>query len=57
MQQALSKYETPRLELKSLGMFLAIKRCERTKIQKVINLAQSLSNKVVQMCTIRDKAV
>jgi hypothetical protein len=41
MQQALCKYEAPRLELKSLAKFLAIKRCQRTKFGKVIKLAQS----------------
>jgi len=34
------------LELKSWQTFLAIKRCQRTKIRKVIKLAQS-SKKVV----------
>jgi hypothetical protein len=37
MQQASCKYETPQLELKSLRTFLAIKSCERIKIEKVIN--------------------
>jgi hypothetical protein len=41
MQQALFKCETPRLELKSSQSFLAIKRCQRTKIRKVIKLARS----------------
>ncbi len=41
MQQASFKCETPRLELKSWRTFLAIKRCQRTKIRKVIKLARS----------------
>jgi hypothetical protein len=32
MRQASFKYEMPRLEPKSSQIFLAIKRCERTKI-------------------------
>jgi hypothetical protein len=34
MQRASCKYEMPRLELKSSRTFLAIKRCQRTKIWK-----------------------
>ena len=49
MQQALFKCETPQLELKSLQTFLAIKCCQRTKIGKVINLAQSSLNKVTHV--------
>ncbi len=41
MRQVLFKCETPRLELKSSRSFLAIKRCQRTKIGKVIKLARS----------------
>ncbi len=41
MGQASFKCETPRLELKSSRSFLAIKRCQRTKIGKVIKLARS----------------
>jgi hypothetical protein len=41
MWQASCKYETPRLELESSATFLAIKRCQRTKIGKVIKLARS----------------
>jgi hypothetical protein len=41
MGQASCKYEMPRLELKSLQTFLAIKRCEWTKFGKVIKLARS----------------
>jgi len=41
MLQASFKCEMPRLELKSWQTFLAIKRCQRTKIQKVIKLARS----------------
>jgi hypothetical protein len=44
MLQALFKCEMPRLELKSWRTFLAIKRCQQTKIQKDIKLARS-SNK------------
>jgi hypothetical protein len=32
----------PQLELESSAKFLAIKRCQQTKIGKVIKLAQSL---------------
>jgi hypothetical protein len=41
MRQASFKCETPRLELKSSRSFLAIKRCQWTKIGKVIKLARS----------------
>ena len=41
MRQASLKCEMPRLELQCSGKFLAIERCERTKIGKVSNLAQS----------------
>jgi hypothetical protein len=41
MWQALCKCETPRLELESSAKFLAIKHCQRSKIRKVIKLAQS----------------
>ncbi len=41
MQQALFKCEMPRLKLKSLGSFLAIKRWQRTKIKKVIKHLRS----------------
>ncbi len=44
MRQASFKCEMPRLKLKSSRTFLAIKRCERTKIGKVIK--QSLSSKL-----------
>jgi hypothetical protein len=37
MRQALFKCEMPRLKLKSSRSFLAIKRCEGTKIGKIIN--------------------
>ncbi len=37
MQRASFKCEMPRLELKSWRTFLAIKRCQRTKIRKVIS--------------------
>jgi hypothetical protein len=37
MRQASFKCEMPRLELKSLWSFLAIKRCRGTKSKKVIN--------------------
>ncbi len=38
--QALLKCETPQLELESSATFLAMKRWQRTKVGKVINLAQ-----------------
>ena len=41
MQQALFKCETPRLEPESSAKFLAIKRCQRTKNEKVIKLTRS----------------
>ena len=55
MQQASYKCETPQLELnlKSLRSFLAIKRCEGTKIGKVFKLAQSSSIKVAHICANR----
>jgi hypothetical protein len=42
MRWALCKCETPQLELESSAKFLAIKRCQRTKIGKVIKLSRSL---------------
>jgi hypothetical protein len=53
MQQASFKCETPRLELKSLRAFLAIKRCQGTKSNKVDKLAQSSLIKVAHICTNR----
>ena len=41
MRQASFKCETPRLKLKSSRTILAIKRCERTKIGKVIKQSRS----------------
>ena len=41
MQQALFKCKTPRWELERSPTFLAIKRCQQTKIGKVIKLARS----------------
>ena len=41
MWQALFKCEMPRLKLKSSRTYLAIKRCERTKIGKVIKRSRS----------------
>ncbi len=41
MQQASCKWETPQFELKSSCTFLAIKRCQRTKLGKVIKLTRS----------------
>jgi len=55
MLQASFKCETPRLELKSSRTFLAIKRCQRTKIQKVIKLAQSSNKKWLQIRAIAVK--
>ena len=43
----------PRLEPKSSQLFLAIKRCQRTKSKKVIKLAQSLLIKVAHICANR----
>ena len=42
MQQALCICETPRLELNSLRTFLAIKRCEGTKIRKLLSNHEAL---------------
>ncbi len=44
MQLAAYKYETLLFELKSSATFWAIKRTQRTKIQKVINLEKSPKN-------------
>jgi len=55
MLQASFKCETPRLELKSWRTFLAMKRCQRTKIQKVIKLAQSSNKKWLQIRAIAVK--
>ncbi len=41
MQQAAYKYETALFKLKSSATFWVIKRSQRTKIQKVINLERS----------------
>ncbi len=46
MRQALFKCKMPRLELKSLQSFLAIKRCQGTKSKKVNKLARSSLIKV-----------
>jgi hypothetical protein len=61
MLQASLKFETPRLELKSWRTFLAIKRCQRTKIRKVIKLAQSskksgrrYATTVVKLLTVKE---
>jgi hypothetical protein len=62
MRQALFKCETPRLELKSWRTFLAIKRCQRTKFEKLLTdhgarkksgdiyvaIAVNLLNKVIE---------
>ena len=40
------KYETAQLELKSSWTFLAINNCQRTKIRKVVKLAQSSFKKM-----------
>ena len=45
----------PGLELKSWRTFLAIKRCQRTKIQKVIKLARSSNKKWLQIQAIAVK--
>jgi len=50
MQLAAFKYEMPQLELKSLQTFLAIKRCQRTKIRKIIKQARSSKKKWSQIC-------
>jgi hypothetical protein len=50
MRQALFKCETPRLKLKSLPTFLAIKRCERTKIGKVMNQSRSSKLRWAHIC-------
>jgi hypothetical protein len=47
----------PRLELKSSRSFLAIKRCQRTKIGKVIKLARSLLKSWAHICARRGKVV
>jgi hypothetical protein len=57
MQQASSKYETPRLELKSSWSFLAIKHCQQTKFEKVIKLTQSSIKKWSHICDHRGSAV
>jgi hypothetical protein len=51
MQQAVQNCETSHLELKGLPSFLAINFFQRTKNQKVINLEQSSSKKLVHICT------
>ena len=43
------KCEMPQFELKSLPTFLAIKRCQQTKIQKLTNHEQSLSKKLAHV--------
>jgi hypothetical protein len=45
----------PQLGLKSLPPFLAIKRCQWTKIRKVINLEQSSSKKLAHIVWERPK--
>ncbi len=47
----LKKYKpTPRLKLKSLATFLAVKRCQQTNIRKVIKLPRSSFCKLVHIC-------
>jgi hypothetical protein len=53
MWQASFKCEMPWLEPKSSQLFLAIKRCQRTKSKKVIKLAQSPLIKVAHICANR----
>jgi hypothetical protein len=55
MLQASFKCEMPRLELKSWQTSLAIKCCQRTKIQKVIKLARSSNKKWLQIRAIAVK--
>ena len=57
MQQASFKCETPQLELKSSQTFLCIKRCERTKSQKVIKQLRILLKKEAYMCATSCKDV
>ena len=57
MQQASCKCETTRFELKSSCTYLAIKRCQQTKIGKVIKLTWSLIKKWSHICNHRGKAV
>ena len=57
MRQASFKCETPRLELKSLRSFLAIKRCQRTKSKNVIKQSWSSIYKLAQTCATSGKAV
>jgi len=54
---ACSQPQTPQLELKSSRSFLAIKRCQRTKIGKVIKQSQSPIYKLAHICATRGKAV
>ncbi len=51
MRQALCKYETPHLELKSSRSFLAIKRCQRTKFGKVLKLVFISFSRNTKMCS------
>ncbi len=53
MQQALCKWEMPRLELKSSRSFLAIKRYQRTKSKKVFKLARSSLKSWAHICAHR----
>jgi hypothetical protein len=50
MWQASFKCETPQLKLKSSRTFLAIKRCERTKIGKVIKQSRSSKLRWAHVC-------
>jgi hypothetical protein len=47
----------PRLSLKSSATFLAIKRCEGTKIGKVIKQSRSSIYKLAHICATSGKAV
>ena len=53
MWQASFKCEMPRLELKSLRSFLAIKRFQRTKSKKVINRSRSSLKSWAHICAHR----
>jgi hypothetical protein len=52
MRQALFKCELPRLELKSSGSFLAIKRWQGTKVKMLLSDYKSRKKKLAHMSNI-----
>ena len=50
MRQVLFKCEMPQLELESSATFLAIKRCQRKKLEKLLSNHEALFKKWAHIC-------